>query len=50
MGIDFEEEFKDMLLNFDDCSDDSTDDDAKGLRNKRGHVSHITSHFCDTMC
>jgi hypothetical protein len=29
MGIDFEEEFKDMLLNFDDCSDDSTDDDAK---------------------
>lgn len=29
MGIDFEEEFKDLLLDFDDCSDDSTDVDAK---------------------
>ncbi len=29
MGIDFEEEFKDLLINYDDCSDDSIDDDAK---------------------
>ena len=29
MSIDFEEEFKDLLINFGDCSDDSTDDNAK---------------------
>lgn len=28
MGIDFEEEFKDLLINFDDCNDDGADDDV----------------------
>lgn len=38
MGRDFEEEFKDLLVDFDDCNNDSTDDDVNVL---------IPLRYCD---
>lgn len=34
MGRDFEEEFKDLLVDFDDCNNDSTDDDVHYILGK----------------